>query len=170
MQELERSLSWRNTSADLRNLVHIKSIILRNNSFTGIIPEGIGELKELEVLDFGLNNFTGPLPPDLGSNLSLTILLLDNNRLLGNLSPEIHHLKTHSEFQADETNLLVLLKDHLAIKDLPYGMSVEYSLMGQQILSLVVHSNPETSLAALMLFKVLGHLLVNHQKEFFLHE
>jgi hypothetical protein len=48
--------------------------ILRNNSFTGIIPEGIGELKELEVLDFGYNNFSGPLPLDLGSNLSLAIL------------------------------------------------------------------------------------------------
>ena len=48
--------------------------VLRNNSFTGIIPEGIGELKELEVLDLGYNNFTGPLPAELGSNLSLTIL------------------------------------------------------------------------------------------------
>ncbi|KAJ9160369.1 hypothetical protein P3X46_025777 [Hevea brasiliensis] len=90
---------------DLRNLFHIKSIILRNNSFTGVIPEGIGKLKELEVLDFGYNNVTGPLPPDLSSNLSLTILLLDNNSLLGNLSPEIQQLKTHSEFQVDENQL-----------------------------------------------------------------
>ncbi|KAG8653293.1 hypothetical protein MANES_05G014704v8 [Manihot esculenta] len=90
---------------DLRNLVRIKSIILHNNSFTGIIPEGIGELKELEVLDFGNNNFSGPLPPVLDSSLSLTILLLDNNRLLSNLSPEIHRLETHSEFQVDENQL-----------------------------------------------------------------
>ncbi|KAF2319150.1 hypothetical protein GH714_013590 [Hevea brasiliensis] len=90
---------------DLRNLFHIKFIILRNNSFTGVIPEGIGKLKELEVLDFGYNNVTGPLPPDLSSNLSLTILLLDNNSLLGNLSPEIQQLKTHSEFQVDENQL-----------------------------------------------------------------
>jgi len=48
--------------------------ILRNNSFSGIIPEGVGELKALEVLDFGYNNFSGPLPPDLGSNPSLAIL------------------------------------------------------------------------------------------------
>ena len=41
---------------------------------TGIIPEGIGELKELEVLDLGYNNFTGLVPAELGSNLSLTIL------------------------------------------------------------------------------------------------
>lgn len=48
--------------------------ILRNNSFSGIIPEGFGELKELEVLDLGYNNFSGPLPSDLGINESLTIL------------------------------------------------------------------------------------------------
>ncbi|KDP44721.1 hypothetical protein JCGZ_01221 [Jatropha curcas] len=90
---------------DLRNLIHIKSIVLRNNSFTGIIPEGLGELKELEVLDFGYNNFSGPLPPDLGNNLSLAILLLDNNGLLGNLSPELHELKMLSETQVDENQL-----------------------------------------------------------------
>ncbi|KAI8009588.1 Protein BONZAI 2 [Camellia lanceoleosa] len=70
----------------------IKSI-LRNNSFYGIVPEVIGELKELEMLDLGHNNFSGPLPSDLGNNLSLSILLLDNNELFGSVSPEIHELK-----------------------------------------------------------------------------
>ncbi|GMP69486.1 hypothetical protein CsSME_00028726 [Camellia sinensis var. sinensis] len=59
---------------DLGILVHLKSIILRNNSFYGIVPEMIGELKELEMLDLGHNNFSGPLPSDLGNNLSLSIL------------------------------------------------------------------------------------------------
>uniref|UniRef100_A0A6N2LRE6 Protein kinase domain-containing protein n=1 Tax=Salix viminalis TaxID=40686 RepID=A0A6N2LRE6_SALVM len=90
---------------EITNLVHIKSIILRNNSFSGIIPEGIGELKEVEVLDFGYNNFSESLPPDLGSNLSLAILLLDNNEQLRSLSSEIQHLVTLSEFQVDENEL-----------------------------------------------------------------
>ncbi|KAJ6902339.1 hypothetical protein NC651_019965 [Populus alba x Populus x berolinensis] len=90
---------------EITNLVHIKSIILRNNSFSGIIPEGVGELKALEVLDFGYNNFNGPLPPDLGSNPSLAILLLDNNERLRSLSSEIQHLETLSEFQVDENEL-----------------------------------------------------------------
>ncbi|XP_050384986.1 probable inactive receptor-like protein kinase At3g56050 isoform X2 [Argentina anserina] len=92
-------------SPELRSLVHIKSIILRNNSFTGRIPGGIGELKELEVLDLGYNNFSGPLPVELGSNSSLTILLLDNNRFLGILSPEISALEMLSQFQVDENQL-----------------------------------------------------------------
>uniref|UniRef100_A0A5B7ATU8 Protein kinase domain-containing protein n=1 Tax=Davidia involucrata TaxID=16924 RepID=A0A5B7ATU8_DAVIN len=90
---------------DLRNLTHIKSIILRNNSFSGIIPKDIGELKELELLDLGYNNFGGPLPSDLGNNLSLTMLLLDNNELFRSISPEIHGLNMLSEVQVDENRL-----------------------------------------------------------------
>ncbi|OVA02772.1 Protein kinase domain [Macleaya cordata] len=74
---------------EIRNLVHIKSIILRNNSFSGIIPIGIGELKELKVLDLGYNNFTRPLPSNLGNKQSLAILLLDNNELLHGISSEL---------------------------------------------------------------------------------
>ncbi|KAE8695676.1 putative inactive receptor-like protein kinase [Hibiscus syriacus] len=58
---------------ELGTLVHIKSIILWNNSFTGVIPEGIRELKELELLDLGYNNFSELLPSEVGCNPSLTI-------------------------------------------------------------------------------------------------
>ncbi|KAK4769010.1 hypothetical protein SAY86_027160 [Trapa natans] len=86
-------------------LTHIKSIILRNNSFSGIIPDEIGELEELEVLDLGYNNFSGLLPDKLGNNLSLAILLIDNNELLAALSPEVQELKIISEAQVDESLL-----------------------------------------------------------------
>uniref|UniRef100_A0A2N9IXB0 Protein kinase domain-containing protein n=1 Tax=Fagus sylvatica TaxID=28930 RepID=A0A2N9IXB0_FAGSY len=102
---------------ELAKLVHIKSIVLRNNSFTGIIPEGIGELKELEVLDLGYNNFSGPLPAELGNNLSLSILLVDNNEHLGSLSPEICRFQMLSESQVDEDQLSNQARDHLATKD-----------------------------------------------------
>ncbi|KAL2333433.1 hypothetical protein Fmac_014646 [Flemingia macrophylla] len=68
-----------NLVPELANLVNIKSIILRNNSFYGVIPEGIAHLNELEVLDLSYNNFSGPLPTDLVNDISPTILLLDNN-------------------------------------------------------------------------------------------
>ncbi|PIN03734.1 Serine/threonine protein kinase [Handroanthus impetiginosus] len=55
-----KDLCLRGTLApDIGELVHIKSIILRNNSFSGAIPEEIVNLKELEVLDLGYNNFSG---------------------------------------------------------------------------------------------------------------
>ncbi|XP_057441771.1 probable inactive receptor-like protein kinase At3g56050 isoform X2 [Lotus japonicus] len=93
-------------SPEIVNLIHIKSIILRNNSFSGTIPEGIGDLKEMEVLDLGFNNFSGHLPVNLGSNISLAILLLDNNELLVGFSPEINELKMLSECQVDENQLV----------------------------------------------------------------
>ncbi|PKI39535.1 hypothetical protein CRG98_040005 [Punica granatum] len=95
---------------EIGNLAHIKSIILRNNTFSGFIPEGIGELKELEVLDLGYNNFSGPLPYKLGNNLSLSILLLDNNVLLTALSPEVYEFKIISEAQVDESLLSASLE------------------------------------------------------------
>ncbi|KAI3945303.1 hypothetical protein MKX01_035064 [Papaver californicum] len=81
-----KDLSLEGTLApEICNLVYMKSIILRNNSFSGIIPIGIGELKELKVLDLGFNNFDEPLPSNLGDNLSLVILLVDSNKNLGDI-------------------------------------------------------------------------------------
>ncbi|WCJ34798.1 Protein kinase family protein [Euphorbia peplus] len=90
---------------ELGMLTHLKSIILRNNSFYGDVPKEIGDLKELEVLDLGYNNFSGPFPSELADNLSLTTLLLDNNKFLGSISPELYELKILSEIQADENQL-----------------------------------------------------------------
>ncbi|KAL7094508.1 hypothetical protein ACP275_11G107700 [Erythranthe tilingii] len=79
--------------------------MLRNNSFSGLVPEEIVNLKELEVLDIGYNNFSGLLPCDLGNNLSLTILLLDNNELLRSTRPEIYLLQKLSEAQVEDSLL-----------------------------------------------------------------
>ena len=107
---------------------------MRNNSFSGIIPEGFVELEELEVLDLGYNYFSGRLPADLRSDISLAILyddddtlktvqfhffflilfmylvssccsLLDNNDFLVGFSPEINELRMLSECQVDENKL-----------------------------------------------------------------
>ncbi|KAM1341507.1 hypothetical protein ACFX2F_005949 [Malus domestica] len=90
---------------ELGKLAYIKSIILRNNSFTGNIPKEIAELMELEVLDLGYNNFTGPFPSDFSKNPSLTTLLLDNNRFLGSIPAELHQLEMLSECQVDQDQL-----------------------------------------------------------------
>ncbi|PPS00061.1 hypothetical protein GOBAR_AA20620 [Gossypium barbadense] len=74
---------------EVGKLVYLKSIILRNNSFSGSIPKEVGKLKELEVLDLGCNNFSGPFPRDFCNNLSLGTLLLDNNEFLGSLAAEL---------------------------------------------------------------------------------
>ncbi|XP_038992662.1 inactive receptor-like serine/threonine-protein kinase At2g40270 [Hibiscus syriacus] len=90
---------------EVGQLGNLKSIILRNNSFSGSIPKEIIGLKELEVLDLGFNNFSGLFPSDFGNNLSLTTLLLDNNEFLGSLEPELYDIKMLSGFQVDENQL-----------------------------------------------------------------
>ncbi|KAK6156102.1 hypothetical protein DH2020_010350 [Rehmannia glutinosa] len=102
-----KDLCLRGTLAPhIGNLAHVKSIILRNNSFSGAIPEEIANLKELEVLDLGYNNFSGQLPCHLGNNFSMTILLLDNNELLDSTRPEMYILQKLSEVQVVEDLLL----------------------------------------------------------------
>ncbi|XVF68468.1 hypothetical protein PTKIN_Ptkin11bG0005200 [Pterospermum kingtungense] len=90
---------------EVGKLEYLKSIIFRNNSFSGNIPKEIRELKELELLDFGYNNFSGPFPSDFSNNLSLTTLLLDNNEFLGSITPELYELQMQSEVQVDENQL-----------------------------------------------------------------
>ncbi|XP_010535361.1 PREDICTED: protein MALE DISCOVERER 1-like [Tarenaya hassleriana] len=47
---------------ELGKLLHLKSLMLRNNSFSGDVPKEITELPELELLDLGHNNLSEPLP------------------------------------------------------------------------------------------------------------
>ncbi|KAH6837369.1 hypothetical protein C2S53_010771 [Perilla frutescens var. hirtella] len=89
-------------SPHIGNLIHLKSLTLRNNSFSGVIPEEITYIKGLEVLDVGCNNFSGQLPARLGNNFSMTLLLLDNNECLSDISPEIYELQKLSEVQVEE--------------------------------------------------------------------
>ncbi|KAK7301701.1 hypothetical protein RJT34_12573 [Clitoria ternatea] len=92
---------------EIGKLIHIKSIILRNNYFYGGIPIEILQLEELEVLDLGYNNFSGAFPyQDLSSNPSLTTLLLDNNDYLANLTPEVYKLMMISELHVQEEQLI----------------------------------------------------------------
>uniref|UniRef100_A0A7C9ET65 Protein kinase domain-containing protein n=1 Tax=Opuntia streptacantha TaxID=393608 RepID=A0A7C9ET65_OPUST len=99
-----KNLRLRGTLAsELGNLLLMKSIILRNNSFFGSIPEGIGELKELELLDLSYNCLTGQLPLEFRHNYP--ILLLDNNDPSECLFPELKEHTILSEVQPKEKHL-----------------------------------------------------------------
>ncbi|KAK9127360.1 hypothetical protein Syun_016157 [Stephania yunnanensis] len=90
---------------ELGSLIHVKSIILRNNSFSGLIPNEINGLKSLEVFDIRCNSFSRPLPSDFRSNPSLSILLLDHNSFFDNLSPELHGFSMLSKLYVDDKQL-----------------------------------------------------------------
>ncbi|GAB2299325.1 hypothetical protein Dimus_033400 [Dionaea muscipula] len=101
---------------ELGHLVHIKSIRLCNNSFSGGIPEGIEVLKELEMLDLSCNGISGTFPAELVKNVTI---LLSNNGLCCHRSPEPEVSKMLSDVEKD--------KSHSAdiIKEVPYRGKTE---------------------------------------------
>ncbi|XP_009776550.1 inactive receptor-like serine/threonine-protein kinase At2g40270 [Nicotiana sylvestris] len=86
---------------DLARLVHLRIIILRNNSFSGVIPDEIAKLKKLEILDLRYNNFSQPLPSDLCNNPSL---LLDNNELFSHVFSGTNRLQMVPDVQANNNH------------------------------------------------------------------
>ncbi|PUZ51694.1 hypothetical protein GQ55_6G208900 [Panicum hallii var. hallii] len=72
-------------------LVQILSVFmyidLSNNSFMGVIPNAIGDLKFLKQLNLSRNSFTGEIPPRIANMLQLESLDLSYNQLSGKIPP-----------------------------------------------------------------------------------
>ncbi|CAA7027951.1 unnamed protein product [Microthlaspi erraticum] len=84
------------SSVDYFRWDHFQNTII--NRFQGDIPESIGLLKELIVLNMSNNAFTGRIPPSLANLTNLESLDLSQNRLSGKIPPELGKLT----FLADE--------------------------------------------------------------------
>ncbi|XP_027156876.1 probable LRR receptor-like serine/threonine-protein kinase At1g53430 [Coffea eugenioides] len=64
---------------DIRNMVSLTSLTLRNCSLTGSIPDYIWGFKYLLYLDLSFNNLMGIIPPDLNQFQPKFIFLRSNN-------------------------------------------------------------------------------------------
>jgi len=77
---------------------HVTSLILHWNGLVGSIPETIGNLAHLTVLDLGVNvtgpepALTGPIPESIGNLTHLRELLLPVNQLTGSIPASIGNL------------------------------------------------------------------------------
>ncbi|KAF8074432.1 hypothetical protein N665_1102s0015 [Sinapis alba] len=69
-----------------------KTIDVSGNRLQGDIPQSIGLLKELIVLNMSNNAFTGSIPPSLSNLTNLQSLDLSQNRLSGTIPPELEKL------------------------------------------------------------------------------
>ncbi|KAL6276373.1 hypothetical protein ACE6H2_019974 [Prunus campanulata] len=76
--------------ADLSN---IYTLILRNCSITGEIPEYIGKMSNLKYLDLSFNNLTGRIPQSM-KGLNLTYLSLAKNELNDTIPDWVGEVKT----------------------------------------------------------------------------
>ncbi|KAK8703390.1 hypothetical protein V6N13_021706 [Hibiscus sabdariffa] len=86
--------------------LQVATLSLQGNKLTGNIPEVIGLMQALAVLDLSENELVGPIPPILG-NLSFTgKLYLHGNKLTGSIPPELGNMSKLSYLQLNDNHLV----------------------------------------------------------------
>ncbi|XP_050208780.1 MDIS1-interacting receptor like kinase 2-like [Mercurialis annua] len=65
---------------------------ISNNSFYGKLPEAIGNLTKLDVLDISVNEISGPIPDEIGMLRSLIYVDISNTFLNGSIPATIGNL------------------------------------------------------------------------------
>ncbi|KAF8376776.1 hypothetical protein HHK36_031556 [Tetracentron sinense] len=82
------------------------SIDFSNNSFRGGIPDEIGDLKSLYVLNLSRNDLTDQIPSSLGNLKQLESLDLSNNKLSGEIPMQLANLTFLSVLNLSYNNLV----------------------------------------------------------------
>uniref|UniRef100_A0A7N2M7E2 Leucine-rich repeat-containing N-terminal plant-type domain-containing protein n=1 Tax=Quercus lobata TaxID=97700 RepID=A0A7N2M7E2_QUELO len=91
----------------VRILTLFTSIDVSCNNLNGTIPEEIGELKSLRLLNFSHNALTGYIPPSLGNLTQLESLDLSSNNLRGEIPVQLADSLTFLSFLNLSFNQLV---------------------------------------------------------------
>ncbi|KAM4078922.1 hypothetical protein ACB094_09G077300 [Castanea mollissima] len=91
----------------IRILTLFTSIDVSCNNLNGTIPEGIGKLKSLRLLNFSHNALTGHIPSFLGNLNQLEALDLSSNKLRGEIPVQLADCLTFLSFLNFSFNLLV---------------------------------------------------------------
>ena len=104
----------------------ISSIMLRNNSLHGDIAEwvGVGELRNLTVLDLSYNSLSGTLPTEFALIRNLDILQLRDNALSGDLPTELAAINSASAGSGELKEISLAnnnLRGHLLPSLAPYA-------------------------------------------------
>ncbi|XP_022716770.1 receptor-like protein 12 [Durio zibethinus] len=76
-----------------RILTIFTAIDLSSNLFGGEIPEIVGKLSSLQVLNFSHNNLTGYIPSTMGNMTELESLDLSSNKLVGKIPTQLAGLR-----------------------------------------------------------------------------
>ncbi|KAF7836341.1 MDIS1-interacting receptor like kinase 2-like [Senna tora] len=86
-------------------LIGMKYLLLHDNLLWGRIPNEIGNLRDLTILQLDANGFFGPIPPSLGNCTHLEVLTMPENHLSGIIPPSIGRLTNLSEVRFHTNNL-----------------------------------------------------------------
>ncbi|GMI74187.1 receptor like protein 7 [Hibiscus trionum] len=79
---------------------------LSNNRFSGQIPEEVGQLLALQMLNFSHNNFNGPIPASFENLAALESLDLSSNKLGGRIPSQMSKLTFLAVLNLSENNLV----------------------------------------------------------------
>ncbi|XXG61832.1 hypothetical protein AAC387_Pa05g0339 [Persea americana] len=79
---------------------------LKDNKLSGLLPQELGQLSDLELLDLSGNGFSGPIPKQLEKCNKLRSLKLDGNNLNGSILFQIGNLENLGEILDLSQNLL----------------------------------------------------------------
>ncbi|KAL1085131.1 hypothetical protein V6Z11_D08G029000, partial [Gossypium hirsutum] len=82
------------------------SMDLSNNQFSGEIPEDVGQLISLQMLNFSHNNFTGPIPTSFGKLVALESLDLSSNKFSGEIPSQMTNLTFLEVLNLSNNNLV----------------------------------------------------------------
>ncbi|KAK3410981.1 hypothetical protein EUGRSUZ_J03004 [Eucalyptus grandis] len=86
-------------------LEYLIVIDLSSNNFIGEIPNSIGSVTELRLLNFSNNNLTGPIPSSLVNLIQLESLDLSSNKLSGMIPPALTRLIFLAFFNVSDNHL-----------------------------------------------------------------
>ena len=84
---------------------HITEIRMLFNNLDGELPESLGELSELKVLELSSNKLSGNLPIQLGRLKNLEILAVNGNMISGNIPSSIGDLKNLRQLHLSSNQL-----------------------------------------------------------------
>ncbi|KAG4161175.1 hypothetical protein ERO13_D01G042100v2 [Gossypium hirsutum] len=92
-----------------RILTIFAAIDMSSNKFEGTIPETVGNLISLQVLNFSHNHLTGHIPSSLGNLVALESLDLSCNELVGEIPSELTGLNFLEVLNLSENQLVGLI-------------------------------------------------------------
>ncbi|MBA0641385.1 hypothetical protein Goklo_025933, partial [Gossypium klotzschianum] len=89
-----------------RSLPIFSGIDFSSNKFYGKIPDVIGELHAIHMLNLSHNNFIGHIPPSLGKLVELESLDLSSNKLSGRIPSQLTNLTFLAVLNFSDNNLV----------------------------------------------------------------
>ncbi|XP_075110312.1 putative LRR receptor-like serine/threonine-protein kinase At1g06840 isoform X2 [Nicotiana tabacum] len=80
---------------------HVNELRLMNISLSGTLAPELGQLTQMEILNFMWNSISGSIPKEIGNITALRLLLLSGNQISGPLPEELGYLPNLTKFQLD---------------------------------------------------------------------